>query len=158
MNPLRAGIVKRISEYRWSSYLATCGNIEVPKFLTTKWVLSQFGTQEDKAIKEYQEFIIDGVGIESIDGEIRGNIILGDENFIKKINGELKKMRSEEEIPREQRMVGRPEIEEIFTDKMSKKVRNDKIKEAHIDYGYRLKEIGKYLGLHYTTVSRIANK
>jgi len=36
--------------------------------------------------------------------------------------------------------------------------RNEKIKKAHINYGYRLKEIGKYLGLHYTTASRIANE
>jgi len=36
--------------------------------------------------------------------------------------------------------------------------RNEKIKKAHIDYGYRLKEIGKYLGLHYTTASRIAKE
>lgn len=69
-------------------------------------------------------------------------------------------MRGEEEVPREQRMVGRPEIEEIFKgrDKMSKDERDKKIRAANIDYGYRLKEIGNYLGLHYTTVSRIANK
>ena len=36
--------------------------------------------------------------------------------------------------------------------------RNEKIKKAHINYGYRLKEIGKYLGLHNTTVSRIVKK
>lgn len=36
--------------------------------------------------------------------------------------------------------------------------RNEKIKKTHINYGHRLKEIGKYLGLHYTTASRIANE
>jgi len=158
LNPLRAGIVKGISEYRWTSYLATCGMIEAPKFLTTKWVLSQFGRQEDKAIKAYREFIKDGVGIKSFEGEIRGNIILGDENFIKKIKSKLEDMKGEEELPREQRMVGRPKIEDVFKGKMNKEIRNDKIKKAHIDYGYRLKEIGNYLGLHYATVSRIANK
>ncbi|MBY0574885.1 MAG: hypothetical protein K2P84_14490 [Undibacterium sp.] len=35
--------------------------------------------------------------------------------------------------------------------------RDEKIKEAHRRYGYRLAEIGRYLDLHYSTVSRIVS-
>jgi DNA-binding MarR family transcriptional regulator len=30
--------------------------------------------------------------------------------------------------------------------------------EAHLQYGYTLKEIAEYIGLHYTTVSRAIKK
>jgi hypothetical protein len=32
------------------------------------------------------------------------------------------------------------------------------IQEAHIRYGYRLGEIGKVLGLHYSTITKIVNE
>jgi AraC-like DNA-binding protein len=35
--------------------------------------------------------------------------------------------------------------------------RNAAIRQAHRDYGYSLAEIARYLGLHYSTVSRIAS-
>jgi DNA-binding MarR family transcriptional regulator len=30
--------------------------------------------------------------------------------------------------------------------------------EAHFQYGYTLKDIAEYIGIHYTTVSRAINK
>jgi len=33
-----------------------------------------------------------------------------------------------------------------------------KIYQANQKYGYTLKEIGQYLGLHYTTISKIIKK
>ncbi|RJX35293.1 MAG: helix-turn-helix domain-containing protein [Desulfurivibrio sp.] len=37
-----------------------------------------------------------------------------------------------------------------------KKQRNQQIVQAHISHGYTLKEIADYLGIHYSTVSRLA--
>jgi AraC-like DNA-binding protein len=36
--------------------------------------------------------------------------------------------------------------------------RNKIIRRAHIEHSYTLKEIGDYLGLHYTTVSKVVNQ
>jgi len=30
--------------------------------------------------------------------------------------------------------------------------------EAHLQYGYSLKDIAEYIGVHYTTVSRVIKK
>jgi len=51
LNPVRAGMVARPEDWPWSSYRATVG---LPasgeyKFLTTSWLLGQFGADETSA-------------------------------------------------------------------------------------------------------------
>jgi REP element-mobilizing transposase RayT len=52
-NPLRAGIVKRLADYRWSSYLAYAYNKPAPGWLSTKLILSQFAGEDGH--KQYRE-------------------------------------------------------------------------------------------------------
>jgi DNA-binding MarR family transcriptional regulator len=56
------------------------------------------------------------------------------------------------EIPRQQLYATRPSLEELF---QTKNERERKMYQANQKYGYTLKEIGQYLGLHYTTISKI---
>lgn len=59
------------------------------------------------------------------------------------------------EIPKGQRYVGRPSLEEMFkTVRNRKTLRNRKIAEAVKKYGYSQVEIADYLNLHYSAVSR----
>ena len=39
-----------------------------------------------------------------------------------------------------------------------KKSRDQAMYEAHLQYGYTLKDIAEYIGVHYTTVSRVIKK
>jgi len=59
------------------------------------------------------------------------------------------------EIPRKQLYALRPPLEKIF---QTNDKRDMKIYQANQKYDYTLKEIGKYLDLHYTTVSKIIKK
>ena len=59
------------------------------------------------------------------------------------------------EITRKQRYVIRPPLNEIFKDKKSKE---QAIYKAHLQYGYTLKDIAEYIGVHYFTVSRAIKK
>ena len=59
------------------------------------------------------------------------------------------------EIPRKQLYATRPSLDKIFQTKDKREI---KIYQANQKYGYTLKEIGQYLGLHYTTVSKIIKK
>jgi IS30 family transposase len=36
--------------------------------------------------------------------------------------------------------------------------RNEAIRRAHLEHGYSLSAIGRALGLHYSTISRIVNR
>ena len=54
------------------------------------------------------------------------------------------------EIPKRQRYVGRPPLERLLADRADARA----VQEAVKEYGYSLKEVGEYLGIHYSTVSR----
>jgi transposase len=53
--------------------------------------------------------------------------------------------------------ITRPALNEIFKGK-NKKSKDQVRYEAHLQYGYTLKDIAKYIGLHYFTVSRAIKK
>ena len=64
------------------------------------------------------------------------------------------------EVPRAQRLAHRPTLAEALSKGgwKGRAERNRTVREAHFLYGYGLSEIGRHLGLHYTTISRIVNK
>jgi REP element-mobilizing transposase RayT len=45
-NPLRAGIIKRLADYHWSSYRAYAYGKKVPDWLSTELILAQFAGKE----------------------------------------------------------------------------------------------------------------
>jgi len=60
------------------------------------------------------------------------------------------------EIPRVQRYPGRTSLNQIFSDTpVAGSQRNKRIAESHLTYGYPLKKIADFLGVHYTTVSKV---
>jgi len=61
------------------------------------------------------------------------------------------------EIPRKQCYVTRPPLNEILKHK-DKKSKDQAMYEAYLQYGYTLKDIAEYIGVHYTTVSRTIKK
>ncbi len=157
--PTRDGITKNINNYKWSSYRATAGRSVLPEFLNIDWILSQFAKRTKNAQAKYRDFIKEGKKSESPLKKVRGQILLGSEKFIERLTPLITKGRKKEDIPKWQRNLKRPKIDEIFKDIKNKTVkqRNKKIKEAQSKHGYTLKEIGQRLGLHYTSVSRIIN-
>jgi REP-associated tyrosine transposase len=60
-------------------------------------------------------------------------------------------------IPRTQRYLNRPNLEQLFLRRMDRGRgrRNRKIAEAVRAWGYSQKQIADFLGMHYSTVSRI---
>ncbi|MBI2779963.1 MAG: transposase [Gammaproteobacteria bacterium] len=87
LNPVRGGLVKRPGEYRWSGHRAYVGKEKLP-WLTTDWVLSQFGDRQSVAVRRYQEFVSEGAQEGHREEFHRGNggtAILGDDRFIEKI-------------------------------------------------------------------------
>ena len=160
LNPVRAKTVTGAKEWRWSSYRATCGIDKPHPCLTTDWILGQFAKQKRPAEKKYKEFIEAGIGEKGIWRSVKGQSILGSDEFVEKLIGYVKGHEDNKEIPKSQRYVNRPALEKIFKKEVlsNRKVRNSRIKEAVNRYGYSQKEIADYLELYYTTISRIVNE
>lgn len=158
LNPVRAKAVKNVGEYAWSSYQATAGFSGKPPFLTVDWVLSQFGEMQKEAQDGYRQFIDAGLKAHVPWKGLKNEFILGDEGFVESIKPALKDKSKIKEIVRRERLAFRPSLEELFQGEKGKikgKDRDGVICAAHRNYGYTLSEIGNYLDLHYTTVSKI---
>ena len=158
LNPVRAGMVKDPEEWEWSSYRATAGLIEVPGYLTTEWLLSQFGPKRGVARRRYRSFVLEGARKdESVWRNLKGRFIIGRDSFIERIRGMIEERGETREVVKNERLAGRPELSEIFESMLGNKdiaERNRLMHEAHIRYGYTLSEIGTHMGIHYSTVSK----
>ena len=60
------------------------------------------------------------------------------------------------EITRKQRYVTRLPLNEIL--KYQDKLKDQAMYEAYLQYGYILKDIAEYIGVHYSTVSRVIKR
>jgi hypothetical protein len=158
LNPVRAGIVKYPWQWKWSSYLATAGVVKVPKFLTLGWLLSQFDNDRKKAQESYKKFVMLGIEKEAPWRDLRGRMILGKEEFVEKIKDLLKEKEEIKEIPIIERFAARPALTSVFGETGDRYERDSNIYVAHIKYGYSLKAIGDFLGIHYSTASKALKK
>jgi REP element-mobilizing transposase RayT len=159
LNPVRARIVKEAKEHEWSSYRSIAGIDKQATFLTTDWILSQFGEDRKRAQRNYRKFIADGIGMDPIE-DVKSQCILGSDKFFERLSlllGDITKLK---EIPRMQRYVSRPSLDELFRGEalLRKGKRNELLKRAHEQYGYSYSEIGRHVGLHYATISRLIRK
>ena len=57
LNPIRAGLCRHPSEWRWSSYGETIGLRDRPEFLQTAWLLSLFSPVPKRARELYADFV-----------------------------------------------------------------------------------------------------
>lgn len=154
LNPVRAKMVTKPEEWKWSSYPGTAGKVREPEYLTTDWVLGLFSRNKGEAQKLYRKFVASGIAGVSPWNDLQGQILLGEEGFLEKHRDYLISKEKIKEIPRSQRLLNRPQLAEIFSDGTANR-RNELIYAAHVQYGYKLKEIAENLGIHYTTVSRV---
>ena len=87
LNPLRVGLIKDPAEYLFSSHRCYCG-LEVLPWLTTDWILGQFGNNLKQARQQYIEFVLDGIALgyqkEFHQGESDARV-LGDDDFFEKV-------------------------------------------------------------------------
>jgi putative transposase len=160
LNPVRAGMVDRPEQYRWSSYLSTLGKAAKPALLTTRWLLGNFSNTLAESRRRYRQFVTAGMDdIESPWGKLSGQILLGTEGFVQRVKELLGAKVDIPEIPRRQRHVGRPALADLFPPGalMQKQLRNRLVRLAHGTYGYTMKELSRALGVHYTTISKVIN-
>ena len=154
LNPVRAKMVKTPERYPWSSYRAMVGLAPVPPALATEWILDQFAGTRATARRRYAKFVHEGIGAPGPWGEVKGQVLLGSEAFIERLTPQLQEC-SAREVPKRQRLVHRPSLKTFLAGRDSKTARNIAMVHAYLKHGYTLAEIGRAVGLHYATISRI---
>ena len=160
LNPVRAKLTRKPGTYRWSSYRATAGLGPVPACLARDRLLALFGQQRAAAQRRYQTFVADGINETSPWEKLQGQVLLGEKAFVARLAPGLRDRRRIKEIPRRQRFADRPALTKLFSKDVlgNQRHRNRIIRQAHVAHGYSLSEIGRAVGLHYSTVSRIVNR
>jgi len=147
LNPVRAKMVAHPRLWAWSSYRDTVGERTAPAWLTTDWILEQFGARQREAQVRYREFVADGREGPRPWEQLKGQIYLGSETFIARHQPD----RVIRDIPRRQTQAARPSLQALFQCRGGE---TDLIAIAYRQYGYRLREIAEHLGVHTVTVSR----
>ena len=152
LNPIRAGMESAIGTWPWSSYPAMVEAVQRPQWLEADWLLSQFGKKRKRAIQRYMDYVREGIGSPSIWTGLTRQIYLGSDHFADTIQHKVERGdRSLEKIPKVRR---RPPAEPLDYYKKRYRNENEAMARAYLSGGYLLKEVGKYFGVHYSTVSR----
>lgn len=155
LNPVRAQMVRAAKDWRWSSYRAMTGSVPCPDWLDREWVLSSFSSRQKSAIEAYKKFVAEGKNQPAPWEDLRNQIFLGDDNFVDRMLSMVDEEKSLSGIPRAQHRQKSKSIDEYSAAASS---RNEAIVIAYRSGDFTLAEIGKYFGLHFSTVGGIVRK
>ncbi len=186
LNPVRAGMVADAADWPWSSHQAMLAPAWLPRpeWLATEKLLAYFlpppsenpsALQRELAQKAYVNHVRAGVGQPSVWEALRGQIYLGGETFMDKMNAlagqsptpaqgvasrqeritnkTVEEGPSRLEIPKAQRRP-RPLALQTYQQQHPNN-RNAAIQSAFASGGYTMAQLAAHFGLHYTSVSRI---
>lgn len=156
LNAVRAGLVSHPRWWKWCSYNATAGIAKAPDWLHIDWLLGNFSKKRIVAQKIYREFVMDGLDVDPYE-DLEHDLILGSPQFVHWIwDNHTAGSETLKEHPREQRIVGRPTLKEIFVEGMTREERDAAIIFARMRCGYLTTEISKIVGLERSVVGRIS--
>ena len=153
LNPVRARMVKKPEGWPWSSYRASMGLVEADEFLAVDGLLAQFARRRSIARARYAQFVKEGTNAPSPWGQLRGQVFLGSDDFVEKMQKQMAKhQRGEVHIPIAQRRAPAKTLQQI---EKSAATRNAAIIQAHGTGAYSYQKIAEHFGLHFTTVGRV---
>ena len=152
LNPVRAGMVKKPADWPWSSYRATVGLEESAPWLAVDGLLAQFAKRRSLAQQRYGQFVAEGIKADSPWMNLKGQVFLGNDHFVERMQAHLKSGEDDVQIPMAQRRPPAPSLDEI---KRLASDRNSAIVEAYATGGYSYQQLADHFGLHFTTVGKI---
>lgn len=156
LNPVRSHKVKYPGQWKWSSYNATVGKRKIPKFLTVDFLLSIFSKKKEQSRQQYVQFVKEGINAKDPHKNARNGFLIGDQQFVDWIWDKTNGSEEIREYARNERIVGRFSLKEIFRNIKTKQQRDNAIIFARMRCGYLSTEIARYIGLKPSVVGRIS--
>jgi len=103
-NPLRAGIARRLTGYRWSSYNAYAYGRKTPEWLSTDLILDQFAGAQDRH-RSYREKVQKYAAEEKqVLEDLRHGLILGSKQFVNKIRKKFAGIEPDAALPQQRQV------------------------------------------------------
>lgn len=165
LNPVRAKMVAKPEEYRWSSYLDYIGARKRPEWLNISLILNYFGKREERFVKyrTFVEALLDSEYDSPFNGVV-ASTILGSESFVcdlaeKHVDGK----QGDRELPAARKLTAKPSLQAILDaakdiSASSRIVKNASIFLCHKYSGAGLKEIGEMFGTKESAVSQASRR
>lgn len=152
LNPVRAGMVRKAEDWAWSSFRATSGLEASASWLAVDGILAQFAQRRCLAQQRYVQFVAEGINTESPWASLKGQVFLGDEQFVQRMQSLIQTGGDDVQIPLAQRRPLPPPLAKIENHTSD---RNAAIIEAYATGGYSYQQIAEHFGIHFTTVGKI---
>ncbi len=115
LNPVRANIVARPEEYRWSSYRATAGLEAAPEWLDLAAVYAHFPADRGAAQAMYVDYVSAKIDSrERLWDQAINGIYLGSEEWAKQMRKVVESRPRSTDHPLTQRAVGRPTVQKVI--------------------------------------------
>jgi len=173
LNPVRAGLVRRPEDYRWSSYREYMDGRRQGGLTDREDTLGFFSKKWALAVRKYRDFVKEGIKRGSPLEEAVGSV-LGDEGFKRRVMGYLKGLSNVGEIPDLRRVIVKPKVEEIIAKasefyrvskedllrrrKSTGRERSVTIYLCKVLSGRKNSEIGKFFGIAIQAVTNAVRK
>jgi REP element-mobilizing transposase RayT len=151
LNPVRARMVRKAVDWKWSSYRVTAGFEGCETCLTTDWILSCFAEKKKRAQEKYRRFVEAGKNQPAPWEKLKNQIYLGDDEFVEDMQCKLDPDQSLEDIPRKQKLAPPRPIGDYKQLHGSSK---EAMAKAYLSGHFTLHEIGRAFGVSHATVSR----
>lgn len=117
LNPVRAEMVERPEDYRWSSYRSYIGQNAAPEWLKMGMILGYFGNKAEEAGKKYRTFVEDMLGTE-YDSPLQktfGTAVLGSGEFIEMVTVKhLNEQTVNRDVPALRQFIACPSTEDVL--------------------------------------------
>ena len=157
-NPVRARMVTDPAAWEWSTFRATAGLEAPPAWLHTDWLRDAFGgASEKEAQDEYRRFVTEPTQRATrFDTSV---IVCGTPTFKRLMLKEARRARPDRLLPPSIRALSRPTLDDLLrNEELGKTNRDLAMHEAHVVHGYTMTQIGAFLRLDRSTVSRALSR
>jgi hypothetical protein len=131
-------------DWLWSSYRATVDEAPAPPFLETDWLLRAFADSRAEAVAAYRRFVADGIGAPSPWLKLKGQIYLGSDAFVERMQALIDPKRPLRDIPKRQRRAVANPLDDYasrFPD------RDRALAEAYRSGAYSMQTIAEHFGV-----------
>ena len=174
-NPLRAGMVSRLSDYPWSSYKIYAYGEKSPDWLLTKPILSQFSARDKhKAYRAKAQNYAEEE--KSLWEDFRHGLVIGTKEFVDRIRSQYIPDEFHKDIPLQRALARSRDPKEILekaskllnididfirdSRRIPKSIKDDRDILVYLVWQTCLltnEEVGQLFGMTYSAVSRVLN-